>query len=71
MAHWDAVSIVAGGSEVEEEAAAVRRLALCAAPLVLNEYGVSPSPASNCSDGWYRWAGVVARAHSAYLLVKS
>jgi hypothetical protein len=53
MAHWDVVNILNFGSRDSEEARAVQQLALCAAPLVLNEYNVRPS--TNCSGtGWYR-----------------
>jgi hypothetical protein len=57
MAHWDVVNIVAGGPEVAQEAAVVQHLALCAAPMVLNEYGVGQGAGANCSaaDGWFRW----------------
>ena len=57
MAHWDVVNIVAGGPEVAQEAAVVQHLARCAAPMVLNEYGVGQGAGANCSaaDGWFRW----------------
>lgn len=56
MAHWDVVNIVAGGREVAQEAAAVQRLALCAAPLVLNTYATPFHAPANCSktERWYR-----------------
>lgn len=54
MVHWDVVSIVVpAGARASSLAPAVQRLALCAAPLALNEFGVTPlTPCSN-TDTWH------------------
>jgi hypothetical protein len=54
MAHWDVVALLNYGPQGGAEAAAVQRLALCAAPLVLNQFGVMDQ--TGCAEGqFYRY----------------
>jgi hypothetical protein len=68
MAHWDSVTLVALGPSVAPLATLVQGLALAAAPLILNEYGVASrtgcgpnewfSSASGCVSGRYHGTGL-------------
>jgi hypothetical protein len=48
LRHWDVVALLAFGQGVSNEAKVVQSIALCAAPLVLNEYGVNPRLVAAC-----------------------
>ncbi len=58
LAHWDVVNLlsVSTSSSLDANAQALHQLALCAAPLVLNSFGISP--VAKCGiDQWYSVKG--------------